>query len=128
MSQSNVDTIRSAYEAFGRQDMESLFGAFAPDISWETPTSVPWGGTFKGHEELGGFFQGVGEALGELRVEPDLFIDGGDHVVVQGRHRGTAPNGNAYDIGWVMLWELQDGKVVSFHEELDSAAINAALA
>jgi uncharacterized protein len=128
MSQENVDTIRRAYEAFGRQDMDALFGAFAPDITWQTPDSVPWGGTFKGHEELGGFFQGVGEALGELHVEPDEYIDGGDTVVVKGHHRGTAPNGNSYDVEWVMLWTLEDGKVTSFYEAIDSAPINAALA
>ncbi len=127
MSQTNVDTIRQAYEAFARQDMEALFGAFAPDITWSTPDSVPWGGTFKGHDELVGFFQGVGEALGELRAEPERFIDGGDAVVVQGHHRGTAPNGNDYDVAWVMVWDLEDGKVVRFQEAIDSAPILAAL-
>jgi ketosteroid isomerase-like protein len=128
MSQRNVDIIREAYRAFARQDMEALFGSFAPDIAWHTPDSVPWGGTFKGHEELGSFFQGVGEALGELRVEPERYVDGGDTVVVQGHHRGTAPNGHAYDASWIMVWDLEDGKVVRFEEELDSATIVAALA
>ena len=128
MSQTNVDIIREAYGAFARQDMEALFGAFAPDITWNTPDSVPWGGTFKGHEELAGFFQGVGEALGELHVEPERYIDGGDVVVVQGHHRGTAPNGNDYDVSWVMVWDLEDGKVVDFVEAIDSAPILAALA
>ena len=128
MSQDNVETIREAYAAFARQDVEGLFGAFAPDIVWHTPESVPWGGSFKGHEELGGFFQALPGVLGDLRVVPAEYIDGGDQVVVIGQHVGTAPNGNAYDVDWIMIWTLEGGKVVQFREQIDSATINAALA
>ena len=30
--------------------------------------------------------------------------------------------------GWIMVWDLEDGKVMRFEEELDSATIVAALA
>jgi hypothetical protein len=36
--------------------------------------------------------------------------------------------GNGYDVEWVMVWDLHDGKVVKFEEAIDSAPILAALA
>lgn len=123
MSQQDVETIKGAYEAFGRQDIPGLMEAFADDIDWYTPETLPWGGTFKGKEEVGGFFAGLAEKLEDLRAEPDEFLDAGDRVVVTGTHFGRLKGGRDFEARWVMLWTMRDGRAVSFREVVDTAAI-----
>ena len=60
-------------------------------------------------------------------MEPERFIDGGDTVVVQGRHRGRSVSGNPIDLPFMHLWTLRDGKATSFTEVLDSATAVQAL-
>jgi uncharacterized protein len=123
MSQQNVETIRGIYEAFGRGDIPEVLAAMAPDIEWVTPESIPWGGTFHGQEEVGGFFQGIGEKLDELHVEPEQYLDAGDHVVVLGTHRARAKGGGDFEARWVMVWEMRDGKATRFQEIIDSVPV-----
>jgi uncharacterized protein len=44
-------------------------------------------------------------------VEPQEYIDAGDHVVVTGVQRGTGPAGS-YESRYLHLFKLSDGKVV----------------
>ena len=53
---SNVDTARSAYEAFGRGDLEALKEMMAEDATWLTSDELPLGGETKGRDEIIGNF------------------------------------------------------------------------
>ena len=70
---SNVDTARSAYEAFGRGDLDALQEWFAEDAVWVTSDELPLGGEVKGRDA----------DPGELRPDPQL-LD-----LVQRRARGV---------------------------------------
>lgn len=118
MSQQDVDTIRGAYEAFGRQDIDGLMAAFDDGIEWDVPDSVPWGGQYRGKEEVGRFFGGLGEYIDELNVEPREYIDAGDTVVVLGRHHGNI-GGEPFETRFAMVWTMDGGKAVKFKEYSD---------
>ena len=74
MSQEDVAIVQSAYEAFRRGDIQAIFAVLHPEIELYQSEWVPWGGKYKGHEEVGYFFSKLTETI-ESRVDPDQFID-----------------------------------------------------
>ena len=84
------------------------------------------GGTFKGHDEVVGFFTRLPEIYEALEVRPESFIDQDDTVVVRGRHLGRAPRDD-FDIPFVHVWTLHDGNATSFEEFFDTAKLNQVL-
>jgi ketosteroid isomerase-like protein/predicted SnoaL-like aldol condensation-catalyzing enzyme len=124
---SNVDLIRGGYAAFATGDIPSVLGLFADDMVWSTLDSVPFGGVYRGPAGAGEFFAKLPQNWAELRVEPERYVDGGDTVVVQGRHRGRSVSGNSIDLPFMHLWTLRDGLATSFTEILDSATAVQAL-
>ena len=123
---SNREIIEAAYAAFGRQDIPAVLAAFEANITWYSPDSVTTGGTFKGHDEVVGFFARLPEIYDALEVRPERFVDQDDTVVVLGRHVGRAPGGD-FDIPFVHVWTLHDGKATSFDEFFDTAKLNEVL-
>jgi ketosteroid isomerase-like protein len=127
MSQQDVDTVRSAYEAFGRQDIPGVLDTLGDDIQWDVPDSLPFGGVFHGREEVTSFFGSIGDYYDELRVEPDEFLEAGDRVVALGNHHGKVKDGGTFDVRFAMVWTMRDGKAASFKEYTDTAPIDRAL-
>jgi ketosteroid isomerase-like protein len=123
---SNREIIEAAYAAFGRQDTPAVLAAFDANITWYSPDSVTTGGTFKGHGEVVGLFARLPEIYKALEVRPDRFVDQDDTVVVLGQHVGRAAGGN-FDIPFVHVWTLHDGKATSFEEFFDTAKLNQVL-
>ena len=72
MSQEDVKTIQSAYEAFNRADIPAVLEAFDPQIEWHEPgggRAVV--GTFKGPDSVAAeVFSTVPEMFDELGVRP----------------------------------------------------------
>jgi uncharacterized protein len=127
MSQQDVETIRGGYEAFARQDIPAVLGLMAPEIEWDVPDTLPNGGTHRGPDAVGSFFAGLAQTWAELRVEPEQYLDAGDHVVVLGTHRGRGNNGTPFEARFVHVWALRDGKAVRFRETADTAKLLPAL-
>jgi ketosteroid isomerase-like protein len=84
---SNLDTARSAYEAFGRGDLAALQEDFAEDAVWVTSEELPLGGETRGRDAIIGNFAQIPNYWSSFSVEPEEFIDGGDYVVVIGTQR-----------------------------------------
>jgi ketosteroid isomerase-like protein/predicted SnoaL-like aldol condensation-catalyzing enzyme len=124
---SNVDLIRGGYASFAAGDIPSVLGLFADDLVWSTLDTVPFGGVYRGPAGAGEFFAKLPQNWAELRVEPERYVDGGDTIAVQGRHRGRSVSGNPIDLPFMHLWTLRDGKATSFTEVLDSAGALQAL-
>ncbi len=105
-----------------------MLEVFAEDISWDVPATLPNGGVHRGHEEVTEFFSAIPEAYGELRVEPDEYLDAeGDRVIVRGHHRGRGNNGVEFEARFVHTWKVRDGKAQEFVEVADTAQIAPAL-
>lgn len=126
MSSDHVETLRDAYDAFARQDVPTVMAAFHEDIEWETPDSIPFGGSYHGHEGVGSFFGQLGEYWEELRVEPEEFIDAGETIVVLIRLSGKGAGGSI-DSRSLHLWRMRDGKAAGFREYPDTARVLQAL-
>ena len=129
----NTKVVQDAYAAFGRGDIPTLLGYLTDDIHWQpvigTAKHVPFSGERKGKAAVAEFFKQVSENEEFQLFEPREFVAQGDRVVAIGHYRGvTKSTGRTFDSPFVMVFTLRDGKVATFREFTDSAAINAAFA
>jgi ketosteroid isomerase-like protein len=113
MSQENVAVVRSAYNAFSSGNVQTIFDLLHPEIEIYQSEGVPCGGKYKGHQEIGNFFEKLTETI-ESRVEPDQFIDDeAGHVVAVGHTRGRVrATGREFDVPAVHVWTIREGKAV----------------
>ena len=118
---SNVDTTRTAYEAFGRGDLEALSNDFAEDAVWVTSDELPLGGETKGRDAIMANFAQIPNYWSSFSVEPSEFIDGGDTVVVLGTQRAGNDKGS-FESPFVHVMRYDgDGKLVRGEFHSDSA-------
>jgi ketosteroid isomerase-like protein len=118
---SNVDTARSAYEAFGRGDLAALQGDFAEDAVWYTSEELPLGGETRGRDAIMGNFAQIPTYWSSFSVEPEEFIEAGEYVVVRGTQRAGNDKGS-FESPFVHLMKYDDdGKVVRGEFHADSA-------
>jgi uncharacterized protein len=116
MSESNVEIVRSAYDAWNRGDFEAGARLFDPSIEWSTPPNLPDAGTWRGEDEVR---RGIGELLesfAELRVDVHELLAADDGRVVaivrysgRGMDTGVAVEGAGVD---AQVWTVRDGKIV----------------
>jgi uncharacterized protein len=118
---SNVDTARTAYEAFGRGDLAALQADFADDAVWYTSEELPLGGETHGRDAIMANFAQIPNYWSSFSVEPSEFIDAGDTVVVLGTQRAANDNGS-FESPFVHVMKYNgDGKVVRGEFHADSA-------
>jgi ketosteroid isomerase-like protein len=118
---SKAQVVEQAYEAFGRGDIPAVIGALDGGVVWSSPGTLPHGGTFKGPEEVGRFYTGLGAAWDGLGLDVEAVDEvGGDLVVGIVRARGTrTATGSAVDYGAVHVFTVAAGRITRFREYTD---------
>src|SRR3712207_5909454 len=88
----NADTLKSAYEAFARGDMEGVTQAWTDDIRWDgtNDPKLPGGGRHEGKDAVVQALGAIQEAWRDFSVTPDEFHESGDTVIVLGHAEGVA--------------------------------------
>jgi ketosteroid isomerase-like protein len=124
---SNVDTARSAYEAFGRGDLETLKGMLSEDGTWYTSEELPLGGETQGRDAIIGDFAQIPNYWSSFSVEPEEFIDAGEWVVVRGTQKAGNDSGS-FEAPFVHLMKFADGMIVRGEFYSDSAKAAKVLA
>jgi uncharacterized protein len=122
-----TELLERMYRAFGERDLETIASLLDPAITiWQTE-ELPWGGRYEGLDGFAAFF---GKLSGTItsQVAVDDIYEAGDHVVQMGFTRGTVnATGVEFDVREVHVWEVRDGKAVSFRAYIDTPAMLAAL-
>ncbi len=120
--------IRSVYDAFSRGDIPYILNQIAPQATWRTPKTLPWGGDYRGPEGAGEFFQKLGATMETVSFEARESIERGDEVFSFGsyaaRSRKTGRTGSAE---FMFRWRVQGGQIVAWDSYIDTAALLAAL-
>jgi ketosteroid isomerase-like protein len=119
-SKPNVAVVRGFYEAV---DVPAMLEFLDPQIEWRGPESLPWGGTFRGHDGVRKFFAIVADRIAEARREKQHYVDAGERVVVLLRSIGRAKGGTGWDLPEVHVWTVRHGKAVSFDNYVDTAIV-----
>jgi ketosteroid isomerase-like protein len=119
-----ITVVRGFNEALARGDMAGMLDLLDSRVAWRAPESVPWGGTFRGHE---GFREFVGKLLeqpAEFRREMLEYLDAGERIVVLLRQMGRRKGGDIeYDVPEVHVWTVRDSKIVDFEGSFDTATV-----
>ncbi|MFW6074443.1 MAG: nuclear transport factor 2 family protein [Chloroflexota bacterium] len=125
----NTDIIRGIYEAVAQGDVPTVLEALDSNCQWTEAEGFPYAGTYTGPDEiLNGVLARLGSEWDGFQVKPHEFIDGGEHVVALGRYAGAyKATGKDFDAAFAHVWTLEGGKVVRFHQYVDSALVQEAL-
>jgi uncharacterized protein len=115
-AQANAALIKSAYDAFSRGDTQSVFAAFAENILWHVPGRGPLSRDYRGHAEVGGFFEHfMGLSEGTFRIQIDAILANRDQVVVLCTETASRA-GRSWSSPTVHVWTVKDGRATAFWE------------
>ena len=116
MSESNTEIIRKAYQDFANGNIPAVFAAFDATISWHVPGHSPLSGDYRGHEQIGGFFQRTMElSRGAFSIDVQNVLADGDLVVVLATVNAQR-SGVAASFSEVHVWRLKTGNAIEFRE------------
>jgi uncharacterized protein len=123
---SHVETVRSIYAAFGRQDFAAILEPLAEDIEWEyayPDRGVPWLLPRNGRKAVPGFFEALGTCLDMNKFDVKAVMGDGRLVVaildVDFTVKSTGKRIVETDEGH--LWAFDDrGRVVRFRHLADT--------
>jgi uncharacterized protein len=128
---SATDIVGGFFKALGEDDVPAAMALLAADVRWtyHAPANlVPWGGTFTGPDGVGEFFGKFGEAAEPIEMAPSSMVEADGLVYVRGIERSKVKaTGKEYAVEWVHVISTSDGKIATFDEYIDSAAVAAAM-
>ena len=114
----SIVTVRRIYDAFARGDLDAVI---------TQDPALPWGGHYVGRDGIAEFASKLVGTI-DSKVDTEQLFEAGDHVVQQGRTKGTVRrNGAPFDIPECHVWTLRDGVVAKAEFYIDSPAMLAAL-
>jgi ketosteroid isomerase-like protein len=96
MNESEIELVRSAYEAFDRRDMDTVM-RFLQDTEWHEAKGLPWGGMYTGAEAImGGVFGAFMPQLPDFKATPQEILSAGEgRVLAVGDYTGHGSGGAA---------------------------------
>ena len=121
----NIDLVKSVYASFARGDLPTVLSAMDPEITWQTPTTLPWSaGDYHGRLAVQDYLTSFTGALTDPVIAPEEFLDAGEHVVVHGQERAAAAaTGRRFTVRFTHTWTLRDGLVTRMRGIVDTAAV-----
>ena len=88
MSEDQVDLIRRGYDAWNAGDRSWVLDHMTDDIVWVSPPEDPDASVYRGYPGVQLYWEKWREEVGDLRLEPQRMIDGGDSVLAVVRRTG----------------------------------------
>lgn len=122
MGSENVDLVRGAYEAFGRGDVEAVLAAFTDDIEWHEAEGMPYGGVYRGPQEIAEkVFGAIIEDIPDFVPKVEEIVAKDDLVMVLCRYTGTGKaTGKQLDLPVAHAWDIRDGRLSRFRQFIDT--------
>lgn len=121
------------YAALVKSDFEASLDMLADDMVWINllPSNVPFGGTYKGKEEILHYFGQMAATfeIGDYEWDKFEFIESGDTLVMVGFEKAgkAIPTGKVFDLHFVWVVKFNgEGKICYLREHNDTAAIGDA--
>jgi uncharacterized protein len=124
--QENTGLVQQAYGYFQSGDIPSVLDSLSEDVEWSSPPleGVPVSGTWHGREQVGQFFQTLGDTQEVRQFEPREFVAQDNKVVALGHYAWHVKStGREWESDFVHVFSVRDGKVTGFQEYANTAAI-----
>jgi ketosteroid isomerase-like protein len=120
-----TDRLRTAYEGFGRRDLQAVLSVMDPDIEWDATDALAHTGLYHGHAGVTEYIVSLAGVWEEFDLNPEQFTESGDgaHVMVLGSVKGRlAATGQDVEARFAHVLQLDDGKVTRLKVCLDRDA------
>ena len=128
MAQDNVDVIQTAWDAFGRGDLEKATAVADPSAEFVAPKTLPWGGSYLGPEGWADLLASVIGNFDKFEAKPEKVLGADDdHVVVVARLVGRTKSGQDVEHDVVWVYKMRNGQVVRGDAFTDTAGLLEAL-
>lgn len=113
-AQENIEKTKAAYAAFARADIDGASAEIDDSIEWVVPGNSSISGTYRGKDEVIGFWMKLAEK--GFTTNPEHFLGDDDLVVVLTTISAAGESSDAADV-----LRFRDGKVVHFQTVSDTA-------
>jgi ketosteroid isomerase-like protein len=126
----NLEVIRSTYEGASADNGNNLLAALAPDAAWTEAAGFPYAGTYTGPEAIiANVFKRLASEWIDYQAKVHTYLADGDQVAAFGVYSGTyRQTGIAMTATFAHLYRLDQGKIVTMEQYVDSAMVMRALA
>lgn len=126
---SNLNKIKTVYDAFAKGDIPSVLEVLSADIEWTEAEGFPYAGTYRGQKAvLEGVFMRLGTEWEGFAAVPHEFIDGGDTIVALGKYSGVYKATNkSFQADFAHVWKLREGRAVRFVQYVDTLLVHRAV-
>jgi ketosteroid isomerase-like protein len=122
MSQENVEIVRLAVDATNRRDLATLDAIWSDEAEFHSTFAASEGRVFRGRQGIREYFETLGDAFDDMRIEIKEITDvGDDRLVVElrvsGRGKGSGVNVEQHN---GQVWTILDGKVTRIDSYMNS--------
>jgi len=115
-----ITSLRAAYAAFNRGDVDAAVEPLDTQIEWSEPSEFPGGGTYHGREGAKQYLAQSRAAWAEVISEPEQFIPAGDRIVVFVHARVRPKNGNQWqEVRLADVYTFRNGKAIQMRAFAD---------
>lgn len=123
-----IDTVLKIYRDFAAGNAAAILAAFADDVEFKLAENHPYRGSrglLQGKQAIADdFFAVAGPEWDGWQIGVERTVEAPDAVVVEGRYTGVyKPSGRRMDVEVCHIWRFRDGRVASFHQYVDTAAL-----
>jgi len=125
----NLDIIRATYEGPSEENGRNLVAALAKDASWTEAAGFPYAGTYIGAEQIvANVFRRLATEWVGYQAKVHTYLSEGDRVAAFGVYSGTyRATGKAMTASFAHLYRLQDGKIATMEQYVDSHQVQLAV-
>jgi len=125
----NLEVIRATYEGASAENGKHLLAALAPDATWTEAAGFPYAGTYTGPEAIfANVFKRLATEWADYSAKVHTYLADGDRVAAFGVYSGTyLATGKAMSATFAHLYKLENQKIVSMEQYVDSAIVCEAL-
>jgi len=129
MASTNLEIIRSTYEGSSEENGRHLKAVLAPHARWTEAAGFPYAGTYVGAEQIvAGVFHRLATEWEGYSAKVHTYLADGDRVAAFGVYSGTyRKTGKAMTATFAHLYRLEDGKIVTMEQVVDSHLVQRAL-
>ncbi len=127
--ESNLEFVQKAYTTFGNDELEAFFSLFIDEFEWIVSDGFPYGGQYRGQEEvMSEVFSQIQADWERFTLDVDQYIDGGETIVVLGEYNAThGTTGRDVTAPFSHVWDVDAGKIQRFQQFTDNVQFHAAL-
>ncbi|HEX2396727.1 MAG TPA: nuclear transport factor 2 family protein [Solirubrobacteraceae bacterium] len=109
----DVRRLRRGYEAFNRGDLDTVLRSVSPDVEIRDREEIPDPGVYRGLKAAREVLVRNTAEFEGYRIEPEEFIEAGEHIVVVARQSGRGRTSGAEVAGTIVhSWHVRDGRVL----------------